>query len=178
MVQPTSLSRVLAILMIAAATSGCGTDRDAPAGATDAVALREAASDQASKASGLSHLPRPENFNALRRSLARNYPREFIGVRPSTSVLVDVMLDERGFVKDVAVVDRPAQMPDVQVALIDKVPGSNLEVVREYPTTYDASFGPAAVAALKEVRFHPALRDGRPVPFTLRMSVEFTSPAS
>ncbi len=176
MLMSTLLSRVVTILILAAATSGCGTDRDARPSATGAVALREAASDQARKASGLSHLPRPENFNALRRSLARNYPSEFIGVRPSTSVLVDVMLDERGFVRDVAVVDRPAQAPDV--ALIDKVPGSNLEVVREYPTTYDASFGPAAVAALKEVRFLPALREGRPVPFTLRMSVEFTSPAS
>lgn len=170
------LSRVLTVLILAAA-SGCGTERGAPGSATDAAVVRPAASEQARKASGLSHFPRPQNFEALNGSLARHYPKQFIGVRPSTSVLVDVMLDERGFVKDVAVVDRPAA-PASKVAFIEKAADGTAEVVREYPTTYDNSFGPAAAAALKEVRFHPALRDGRAVPFTIRMSVEFTSPPS
>lgn len=113
----------------------------------------------------------------MNRSLEEHFPREFIGVRPSTSVLVDVAIDENGFVKNVTVVDRPA-VTSTKVVLLDRVPGTNTEVARELPTIYDTRFGPAAIAAMKEARFHPARRDGRPVPFTLRMSVEFTSPAS
>jgi hypothetical protein len=178
MAELASRHRILALLVLTAAAGGCGSDGDAPADSTGAAAVRPAASAQAREASGLSHLPRPQSFATLQRSLARHYPRELAGVRPTTSVLVDVTLDARGNVKDVAVVDRPAA-PASNVVLIDRAPGSNVEVQREAPpTVYDNAFGPAAAAALKEVRFLPALRDGQPVPFTLRMSVEFTAPAS
>jgi hypothetical protein len=170
----SSISRFLASLVLAAGLSSCGTDRDAPA--TAANALRTPASEQAQAATGLSHLPRPQNPEALRQSLARHYPKERAGVRPSTSVLVDVSLDANGRVQNVAVVD-PPPAATASVALIE--PGSKGEVQRAMPATvYDPAFGPAAAAALKEVRFHPARKDGQPVPFTMRMSVEFTSPAS
>lgn len=39
---------------------------------------------------------------------------------------------------------------------------------------HDPAFGAAARSALREVRFHPATRDGRPVAFRLRMSVRFS----
>jgi hypothetical protein len=171
------LLRVSTVLALAAAASACGNERDASATGTVAVTASTPASEQARLASGLSHIPRPANLEAFNRSLARHYPREFIGVRPSSSVLVDVTINKKGFVENVAVVDRPA-VTTSKAVLIDRVPGSNTEVIREAATVYDTRFGPAAVAAVKEARFHPARRDGQPVPFTIRMSVEFTSPAS
>lgn len=171
-----SFSRILAAVVLAAAASGCGTDREAAATAADAIEIRQPASDLARQASGLSHMPRPRNGEALSRSLDKHYPKEFIGVRPSTSVLVDVTLDANGFVENVAVVNRPA-VTTAKVVLMDERPGAGGHVLREDATVYDASFGPAAIAAIKEMRFHPARRDGRPVPYTLRMSVEFRSPA-
>jgi outer membrane biosynthesis protein TonB len=167
---------LLAVLTLSPAIVSCGSERQDRVTAADAVRVRAPASEQARAASGLSHLPRPESSDAFGRSLAKHYPRELVGVRPSTSVLVDVSLDASGRVQDVAVVDPPA-VTTSSAALIEG--GSNGDVVRAMPATvYDPAFGPAAVAALKEVRFHPARRKGQAVPFTVRMSVEFTSPST
>jgi outer membrane biosynthesis protein TonB len=172
-----SFPHVLAVLAVAVAVSACGNGRDASTTGAAAAAASTPASEQARLASGLSHLPRPANLEAFNRSLARHYPGELIGVRPSSSVLVDVTVNKNGFVENVAVVDRPA-VTTTRAVLIDRAPGGNAEVTREAAAVYDTRFGPAAIAAVKEARFHPARRDGQPVPFTIRMSVEFTSPAS
>lgn len=177
--EPPPLLRVVAAVLLSAAAAGCGPDRDLLPAGTDAVAqaARQPASLQAQRATGLSHLPRPLNLDALNRSLARHYPAQFVGLRPQTAVLVDVSLDATGLVRGVEVVDRPGQPANVRKVMIERPAGSNSDIQREHRTTYDQAFGPAAAAALREVRFHPALREGRPVPYTLRMTVEFTSPA-
>jgi hypothetical protein len=124
-------------------------------------------------------MPQLETPEALTRSLARHYPRELAGVRPATLVLMDVRLDEKGRVLDAVPADRPAGVSEtVSMVLVDHVPGSNTPVERVYQAEYDQAFGPAASAALRETRFKPALRNGQPVPYTLRMTVEFKSPAS
>jgi outer membrane biosynthesis protein TonB len=171
--QPPSRPYVLASAL-AAVLAACGDSRDPLPAAT---ADRQPASEQVQQMTGLSHMPRPESVDALNRSLARHYPRELAGVRPRSLVLVDVQLDEQGRVRDVRPVDRPATAPsNVNMVLVDEVPGNNTPVERTYQGTYDSAFGPAARAALQEVRFEPAMRNGRPVPYTLRMTVEFTSP--
>ena len=169
-------------LLVAVSTAaGCEGEgsRSSEALSTNVQQERRPASETARRLTGLSHMPAPVDGDALDASLRKHYPREFIGIRPRTAVLVDVKLDERGRVGDVVVVDRPPSLPDnVSMVILDKVPGSNVPVEREYSTTYDSAFGPAARAALKEVRFQPAIRDGRAVPYTLRMTVEFTSPTA
>lgn len=135
------------------------------------------ASAAAQERTGLSRLPTPAEPGALTAALRRHYPREFIGKRPRTAVLVDISVDERGRVRDVAVVDRPAGAPTtLRAVLTDHDPRTGKDVTREFTTVYDAAFGPAAQEAISEVRFRPAIRQGRPVPFTLRMTVEFSSP--
>lgn len=126
---------------------------------------------------GLSRLPIPAEREALTAALRRHYPPELIGKRPRTAVLVDIRVDERGRVRDVAVVDRPAGAPaTLRAVLTDYDPRTGKDVTREFTTVYDAAFGPAAQKAISEVRFLPAIREGEPVPFTLRMTVQFTSP--
>lgn len=173
------LSRSCLLLAAGLAAAACEPPGSPPV-AADAAALqpRSAASAHVQKLTGLTHLPVPQSEGALLRSLARHYPRQLVGVRPRTAVLVDVTLDEKGFVRNVAVVDRPPQPAGQQVRMVvlDRPPGSNTEVAHEVTTPYDQAFGPAAQAAIREVRFHPAIREGQAVPHTLRMTVEFISP--
>lgn len=162
-------------IVMAAALAGCGNARDATPAAS--VQGRQPASETAQRMSGLSHMPRPENAEALDRSLARHFPHELARGRARTLVLVDVHLDAQGRVLDVTPAARPAGAPEtVSIVLTDYVPGSSTPVQRTQNGTYDPAFAPAARAALREVRFQPALRDGKPVPFTMRMTVEFISP--
>jgi hypothetical protein len=174
-----ALSRTCLILAAGLTVAGCERPGSPPV-AADVAALhpRSAASAHVQKLTGLSHLPVPQSEDALLRSLTRHYPRQFVGLRPRTAVLVDVTVDEKGFVRNVAVVDRPpdAAGQQVRMVVLDRAPGSNTEVAHEVATPYDQAFGPAAQAAIGEVRFHPAMREGRAVPYTLRMTVEFTSP--
>lgn len=161
----------------AALLAACADGRDSTPAAT--AQGRQPASEMAQRMSGLSHMPRPESLDALNRSLARHYPREFAGIRPRTLVLVDLQLDDKGRVLEATPVDRPAGEPaNVSIVLLDEAPGNNAPVEHTYQAAYDPAFGPAARAALRDVRFQPARRDGRPVPYTLRMTVEFTSPAN
>jgi hypothetical protein len=173
-------TRVFRQVVLAAAVAGilagCGEARDVAAAGTQAQ-LRRPASREAQQVTGLSYLPRPASAAALTQSLARYYPRELVGIRPRSLVLVDVQLDEQGRVLDAIPVDRPTSGPsNVSIALIDESPGNNVPTQHTYQAAYDPAFGPAARAALREVRFEPAIRDGQPVPYTLRMTVEFISP--
>lgn len=170
-----NLHRFIAAPVAVVLFAACGAGREtAPAASAEG---RQPSSELVQRMTGLSHLPRVESPEALSRSMARHYPREFIGIRPKTLVLVDVRVDEKGRVLEVTPVNRPANASEnVKMVLVDEVPGSNTPVARSYEAAYDQAFGPAASAALRDVRFQPALRDGRPVPYTLRMTVEFKSP--
>lgn len=167
------------VLATAACEAGPGTETPAAPG-TGSLDSRRPESDQVQKLAGVSHLPRPENGEALAASMRRHYPSRFIGVRPRTAVLVDIDIDASGIVKNVRVVDRSGMdgADHMRAVVQQKVPGTNQIVEREISSTYDPAFGPAAESALREVRFQPALRDAQRVPFTLRMTVEFTDPAA
>jgi hypothetical protein len=136
---------------------------------------RRIASPKLQELTGLTHLPLPADDALLGASLRRHYPRDLITQRIRASVLVDVRLDERGIVQDVRAVS-PVSLPNSadehRMVVRERVNGQVVE--REVTPTYDFRFGPAAEAALREVRFLPALRDGRAVPHTLRMTVEFS----
>lgn len=173
--RPLILHRLIFAFALTAVLAACGNGRDAPP--VTAEEGRAPASEVAQRMSGLSHVPEVESPEALGRSLARHYPAEFADVRPATLVLMDVRLDEKGRVLDAVPADRPARgSENVSMVLVDHVAGSKTPVERVYKAEYDQAFGPAASAALREMRFKPALRTGQPVPYTLRMTVEFRSP--
>jgi hypothetical protein len=161
----------LRILLLAAAilpVGACKPDGGPDVSAsTAAIHERAPESEHVQKLAGLSHLPVPENREAFAASMRRHFPRQLMGVRPRTAVLVDVSVGTSGIVEEVRVVDHGGTGDDGQVRAVvrQKVPGTNQVVERELNATYDAAFG-------------PALRDGRPVPYTMRMTVEFTDPAS
>jgi outer membrane biosynthesis protein TonB len=145
---------------------------------TDApVRNRFPASEQMRAATGLSHLPVPADNGAFDASLRRHYPPALLEKKVAGLVLVDLSIDEKGFVRNVDVVDRPARTPNAGMVLVDKDPRTGVTVEREVVPSYNSAFGPAARAALREVRFEPALKDGQAVPFKMRMTVAFEPPA-
>ena len=75
--------------------------------------------------------------------------------------------------RDVDVVTPPSSTGSTRaVKIIRRADGSEAREETEYE--HDPALGTAARAALREVRFAPAMRDGHPVPFRLRMSLRFT----
>ena len=121
---------------------------------------------------GVDRLPQPVDPAALQAALKRHYPPEVSADGVSGSVLLDVRVDEAGGVASVTAIDRPAGVHATMV--LQERDGTERRVE---PNDHPA-FRPAAQAALRQVRFTPAMRDGRPVPFTLRMTVIFDPPAA
>lgn len=122
--------------------------------------------------------PRPRSLAALDESLRRHYPVELRGSGRRGSVLLDVSVDARGRVTEVEVVAPVAGSVGgkpirVRAVLLERDPRTGAVVEHEFEPEYDPVFGPAAQAAIRATGFLPALRDGRPVPATVRMGVEF-----
>ena len=168
-------SRATARLLALTLVLGAAACENEQSGVTLDQASRPGTSAALREATGLSHMPVPADKGALDASLRRHYPREQLGRTHGASVVVDVDLDEHGLVRGVRALPPPVAAPGTtnQIVVLDKAPGSNTPVQRAVNLTYDGAFGPAAEAALREVRFRPALRDGTPVSYTLRMTVEF-----
>jgi outer membrane biosynthesis protein TonB len=125
---------------------------------------------------GVSALPRPVDKTAMLEAVKRHYPVELRGRAERALVLVDASIDANGTITDVEVVQAPAGDVHHRAVVVtrDPVTGSETQRTLSGGGAYDPAFGPAAQAAVREVRFTPALRDGQAVPFRMRMSVEFT----
>jgi hypothetical protein len=173
-----ALASAAFLVMTGCGEGAAGGERASPLSASkSAVQDRRIASAQLQELTGLSHLPSPADDGAIGASLRRHYPRDLLAQRIRGSVLVDIRLDDRGIVQDVQAVQRaslPNRADEHRMVVRERVDGQVVE--REVALKYDSRFGPAAEAALRVVRFLPALKDGRAVPFTLRMTVEFSPP--
>ncbi|HEX6042331.1 hypothetical protein [Longimicrobium sp.] len=120
---------------------------------------------------GVDRLPLFTDVDALNRSLQRHHPADLRAAGVGGSVLADVAIDEHGEVQAVTIVPRPS------TAHVTMVMVEEDGTTRSVQPADNPAFGPAAEAALMETRFTPAMRDGQPVPFTLRMTVTFDPPA-
>jgi hypothetical protein len=176
---PNLLQRVWITAVVLAAAAACDRPADDSSIAGGSAEGRRPASEQLAAATGLSHMPVPVNGPAFTAAIRRHYPPQMLRERRGGDVLVDVRLDESGRVLGATAVDNRAAVGNAagrtRMVVIDRAPGSDLEVQREVPLNYDPQrFGAAAEAAVREVRFRPALRGGTPVPYTLRMTVRFS----
>lgn len=121
---------------------------------------------------GVDRLPQVVDRAALRASIERHYPAELRAEQASGSALVDVLVDADGMVAAATAIDRPAGAR--AVLILEEKDGSQRRID---PADHPA-FQAAAASALREVRFSPAMRDGQPVPFTMRMTISFGAPGS
>ncbi|HET7463879.1 MAG TPA: hypothetical protein VFJ82_21665 [Longimicrobium sp.] len=122
--------------------------------------------------SGVSRIPRPVDESAFLSAVKRHTPAVLRGRRRAGFVLLDVVVDANGEVRDVTAVSSPSGPAPEAVRV--RGDGSGGEAgERLMAGSSDPVLGPAAEAALREVKFTPAVRDGVAVPFTLRMSIRF-----
>jgi outer membrane biosynthesis protein TonB len=123
--------------------------------------------EQVRQMTGVDRLPQVLDQTAFAARIEEAYPAELRVERVAGSALVDVLIDEGGRVASVIPIDRPAGMRTSLI--LEGEDGSQRHV-----TTQDhPAFRKAAASALRDVRFSPAIRDGQPVPFTMRMTVNF-----
>jgi len=126
---------------------------------------------------GLSELPRPVEPGSLPASVERHYPRELRARGVGARVLLDASIDATGRVANARVVEPVARdvRPRAVLEFRDAATGAVTQRTLDGGGACDHAFGAAAEAALREVRFTPATRDGQAVPFTMRQTVVFTS---
>lgn len=125
--------------------------------------------------SGVSELPRPADKEAFSRSVQRHYPQGLRARNVGALVLLDVEIDATGAVTGAQAVAPPTGDPHHRAVLVDRDPVSGQETQRAFAgPVHDPAFASAAEAALLDVQFTPAKRDGQAVPFRMRMSIEFS----
>jgi outer membrane biosynthesis protein TonB len=123
--------------------------------------------EQVRQMTGVDRLPHVLDQTAFAARIEGAYPAELRAEGVAGSALVDVLIDEGGRVASVIPIDRPAGMR--ALLILEGEDGSQRRVTPEdHP-----AFQKAAASALRDVRFSPAIRDGQPVPFTMRMTVNF-----
>lgn len=123
---------------------------------------------------GVDQMPRPVDPKAFAASMARHTPP---GLSKGGSVLVDVRIDAEGQVQGVNLLTPPSLGAKHRAVVVERDRSSGRETQRPMDASdHDPSLGAAARAALQDVRFTPAMRDGQPVAHTLRMTVRFSPP--
>lgn len=118
----------------------------------------------------VSRLPRPVRNEDLLAAIARHYPADLRAPGVAGSVLVDVRIEASGEVSDVRVVHRDTAQFHRAVLTRRGHTGTPETIAG---AEHDERFGEAAIAALREVRFTPAMRENAAVPFTMRMTIGF-----
>jgi outer membrane biosynthesis protein TonB len=147
--------------------------RDTPLDPNAAVAGRRPIPPALRAHTGLSHLPEPVDRAEFAARLQSHCPAQFLAEKVSGTTLVDVHVDAQGRVGAVEVIQRPVVAhQNVTAVLLDR-DGAHVMKLNDRP-----EFGAAAQTALRETRFLPALKDGKPVAYKLRMTVQFDPPAA
>jgi outer membrane biosynthesis protein TonB len=161
-------------LVLAAACSGVPreAERDTPLDSSAAVAGRRPIPPALRAHTRLSHLPEPADRAEFAARLESHYPAQFRAEKVSGTTLVDVHVDEQGRVGEVEVIQRPVTPHQDVTAVLQDEDGTGVMKLNDQP-----EFGAAAQAALRETRFLPALKDGKPVAYKLRTTVQFDPPA-
>jgi outer membrane biosynthesis protein TonB len=143
--------------------------RTTPLDPSPATVGRRAVSPEMRGHTGLSHLPEPANTAELAALLNRHYPAQLRAQGVAGSALLDVHVGADGRVLDVDIVARPdAPGNQTRRAVLEGPNGARAMEIKDRP-----EFGAAAQAALRQTRFQPALKGGKPVAYKLRMTVQF-----
>jgi hypothetical protein len=168
--------RVHVMLCLLAVTGGgaaCADSGDVVGGhpvtpRLDAMDASSGPSAELLSHAGLSAFPRIRNGAVLAASLHRHNPG-FGG-----TILLNVMIDEAGAVRSVDAAPR-REGTHARAVLVDRTPNGNTVerplVIHDNPALLDA-----ARRVMQEAQFTPAERDGKPVSYSLRMTLSFDSP--
>ena len=121
--------------------------------------------------------PRPLGSRAETEArMLRHYPPHLLARGVSGSALLDVVVGADGTVQAVHVATPPASAGTTTAVFEDRDPRTGKVTTHTIEPVYDPAFAAAAQAVVRETRFRPTLRDGRPVTDTLRMGIHFAPP--
>lgn len=167
-------SRMMLLCVVVGSIAACGDSGGSTRGqpVTPQLSAMENTpvhSEELKRRSGLSALPEIRDNAAFMASLRRHDP----GL-PGT-LLIDVAIDESGTVQSVEAAPQSSNR-HTRIVLVDRTL-SGKTVERPMEARNNPSLLPAARKVMSEVRFTPAERDGKPVAFTLRMTLSFAPPA-
>lgn len=165
------VAQIIAPLVLLGACREAGGNSQPTVSDRQLVAEHPMTPEQIRQTTGVDRLPEVVDKAALRASIERNYPAQLRAEQASGSALVDVLVDADGTVASATAIHRP--FGNRAVMILEETDGTQRRIT---PNDHPA-FQAAAVSALREVRFSPAVRDGQAVPFTLRMTVTFDPPA-
>jgi len=159
------------ILLIGVGGLGaCDSDPSTPHG----MRMEERLTPAALRAmTGVSQIPRPADKSAFLAAVKRHTPASVREHGTTRFVLLDVTVGPSGEVEKVTAVPSPPGPIHEAVVLRRDAAGHQVEEPLMGGES-DVQLGPAAEAALREVKFTPAMRDGVAVPFTVRMGIHFT----
>lgn len=167
------ISGMTPLLVPLSLLAACGDADDAGQPTTSdrrIVAEHRMTPEQMRQITGVDRLPQVPDKAAFQASIERAYPAEMRAEGASGSALVDVLVDEAGRVASVTPINRPAGMRAVMI--LEEEDGSQRRITpKDHP-----AFQAAAVSALRDATFSPAMRDGQAVPYTMRMTVTFDPP--
>lgn len=163
--------RFLIPLSLLSACGEAANERQPTTSDRSLVAEHRMTPEQVRQMTGVDRLPQVLDRSAFKARIEQAYPAELRTEGVAGSALVDVRIDEAGSVASVTPIDRPAGMR--ATLILEEADGSQRRI---NPTDHPA-FQAAAALALRDIRFSPAIRDGQPVPFTMRMTVSFDPPA-
>jgi outer membrane biosynthesis protein TonB len=163
--------RVGLLSILCACSNDAGSTEGPPIVSSNRSTGHRMTPEQLRQMTGVDRLPVPVDRGALMASVASHYPPPMRSAGVGGSALVDVTIDEQGLVSAVELVQRPLGPRTIMV--LREANGTERRVAPHD----DPAFGAAAQAALRPVRFTPAVRDGRPVPYTMRMTINFDPPA-
>jgi outer membrane biosynthesis protein TonB len=167
----------LMALAAALVAAGCGSDGARspdrqPIASAFAIGAAPSAHALSREALGVDEVPRVSDPRALTAALQRHYPADAQRLGRTGAALVEVATDSTGAVLRAVALPAPAQ-PGGRIMLVRHDRRGSDAAVAPAASDYSAEFGPAAVAAVHEVAFTPARLNGRPVPYTFRMTVRF-----
>lgn len=158
-------------VVLAACESQDHTSRVPTAAPQAAARTEKMTPEQLRRIAGVDRLPAPADVGAMQASMRRHWPTDPQAV--GASATVDVSVDATGRVTAVTPAPTGARGASSARMILEERDGS--QRVREVRRA--ASALPAAQAVLRDVQFAPALRDGRPVAHTFRMTISFTPDA-
>jgi hypothetical protein len=173
LIVPRRLGSPIACIPILLMGCGQGGDSRQPiAPDRNIVAEHRMNPEQVRQMTGVDRLPQVVDKAAFKAAVERSYPADLRASPTSGSALVDVVIGAEGEVQSVTPVDRPEGMQR-SVLILEERDGTERRIASDNHPAFQA----AAREAMRSVRFTPAIRDGKAVPFTMRMTVTFDPPA-
>lgn len=162
----------LSALLVSCEPSTTGNDA-LPLNAVDSRSFHTAPAAELQRAAGVDRLPRIARGQNLKEVLQRHYPAALGTAGIGKAVVVDVTIDADGSVTQVNAAQVSSEAGRQVVLVSDDASTNERSEALLSKTDHHPALARAAEAALRDIKFTPATRDGVAVPHSFRMTLAF-----